>query len=748
SYPGRPLRFLKNLLADRDRGETWSARDVVAAFARETGLPRFLLDDSVPLDLQASRDWFAGRVVGQARATDLIVELTAAVKTGLSRPGRPIASLLFIGPTGVGKTETAKALAEFFYQDKNRMARFDMSEYADPISVKQLVGGVFGSEGALTSKVREQPFGVVLLDEFEKAHPLFFDLLLQILGEGRLTDAGGRAADFSNSVIVMTSNLGAEQYMQGAAGFRKEDAAEAERATEHFLRRVREFLRPELFNRIDRVVPFLPLDQDAVLNIARRELELVQQRDGLRYREVELEFGPEVAAVLAKAGHDPRYGARPLKRAMERSLLGPLAEGLNHYAARLPLAAQVETQGPSLTVQVRARPASDSRSVRRREELSRLAATKQCVQLRRDAQALEHCPAAVEVRNDVFRLERMKQKLERKGNHKAWQDPALAARLATLPQLQAMAKRLNSFRDDCFRLEDDVLLAFHEQQDGNGDGKATSEGQDDAALATSEWERLTRERQNLILDLYALQYEDADRAVLVAYSEHPTWMFTLAKAYYWIAGATGATAKLFALKPYRKGLVPPPSYVLPPPPDDEGKRKSRTASKIDAREGDPRGNDPRDDSSEDDPSAKRAGKDKTKITRLDAFYVKDPERYLEQPRDGVVGVALVVEGELAFPRLEPEQGLHVFQVNGKAQRCRVQVSRAKLEDYQPPPGVDRKGGIPDGDPRRVLHPELRKAEDPILRENNLSWAAGEFHEMLADLVQERLLIEAKSLIQL
>src|SRR4029079_3920881 len=184
---------------------------------------------------------------------ELIVHLLATVKAGLTRPRKPIASLLFIGPTGVGKTEMAKTLAEFLFGSRQRLTRFDMSEFGDSVSVQRLVGGVFGSEGLLTARIREQPFSVVLLDEFEKGHLQMLDLLLQVLGEGRLTDAAGRLADFSNAVVILTSNLGADSYQQGAFGFLGEsasdEAAQRDRAREHFGRAVQEHVRPELFNR-------------------------------------------------------------------------------------------------------------------------------------------------------------------------------------------------------------------------------------------------------------------------------------------------------------------------------------------------------------------------------------------------------------------------------------------------------------------------------------------------------------------
>ena len=250
AFPGRPLRFLKNLLADvdeksppvrsaelqfrdSDRDDSSAAHgtevpyyelpgtevlyykpvgrafpiraaDVTQAFSRETGLPLFLLEDSVRLDVDAARGWFDTRVIGQESAIDLVVNLLATVKAALARPKKPIASLLFIGPTGVGKTELAKSLAEFLFGDRGRMTRFDMSEYADPLAVQRLIGGTWEAEGLLTAKVREQPFGVILFDEFEKADASFFDLLLQMLGEGRLTDSAGRLADFCNAEVILT----------------------------------------------------------------------------------------------------------------------------------------------------------------------------------------------------------------------------------------------------------------------------------------------------------------------------------------------------------------------------------------------------------------------------------------------------------------------------------------------------------------------------------------------------------------
>ena len=166
AYPGRPLRFLQHLFQENAAAATIGPTEVAQAFSRETGLPSQLLEDGRRLDLEYVRGWFAERVVGQAAAADAVVQVLANVKAGLTPRHRPIASLLFIGPTGVGKTEMAKALAEFLYQDRRRITRIDMSEYAEAAAFDRLIGGAFGADGLLTAKVREQPFGVVLLDEF------------------------------------------------------------------------------------------------------------------------------------------------------------------------------------------------------------------------------------------------------------------------------------------------------------------------------------------------------------------------------------------------------------------------------------------------------------------------------------------------------------------------------------------------------------------------------------------------------
>src|SRR5215213_3750783 len=276
AFPGRPVRFLRNLFQELSADEPLSRQKVFRAFSDETGLPEMLLNDEIALDSAATEKFFAERVVGQTDAVKLVTNLIATVKAKLTRPRKPVASLLFIGPTGVGKTELTKALAEFFFSDRERLIRFDMSEFSNALSVQRLIGGTGEGEGQLTAKVREQPFSVVLLDEFEKAHHSFFDLLLQMLGEGRLTDSVGRVADFTNSIIVMTSNLGASEFQRGKSGFMR-NARERQTAVKHFEAAVKSFLRPEIYNRLDRIVPFAPLDEKTVLRIAGLEIEKLRR---------------------------------------------------------------------------------------------------------------------------------------------------------------------------------------------------------------------------------------------------------------------------------------------------------------------------------------------------------------------------------------------------------------------------------------------------------------------------------------
>src|SRR5512133_3605627 len=277
--------------------------DVAAVVARWTGIPVDRLLEGETEKLIHMEERLHERVVGQDEAVAAVANALRRARTGLQDPNRPIGSFIFLGPTGVGKTELARALAEFMFDDERAIVRLDMSEYQERHTVARLVGappGYVGYEegGQLTEAVRRRPYSVVLLDEIEKAHTEVFDVLLQILDDGRLTDGQGRTVDFRNTVVIMTSNI------------RTPD-------------QLREFFRPEFLNRIDEVVEFKPLTREQLADIV--ELQLARLRTRLAERGLALELTDAAKEVLAEAGWDPTYGARPLKRALQRLIENPLA---------------------------------------------------------------------------------------------------------------------------------------------------------------------------------------------------------------------------------------------------------------------------------------------------------------------------------------------------------------------------------------------------------------------------------------
>ena len=280
--------------------------DIAAVVGSWTGIPVSRLLEGETEKLIHMEERLHRRVIGQHAAVEAVSNALRRARSGLQDPDRPIGSFVFLGPTGVGKTELARALAEFMFDDERAMIRIDMSEYQERHTVSRLVGappGYVGYDegGQLTEAVRRRPYSVVLLDEIEKAHAEVFDVLLQVLDDGRLTDGQGRTVDFRNTVLIMTSNI-----------------RSAEQLRDHF--------RPEFLNRIDEIVVFDALGKEQLADIA--ELQLERLRSRLAERKLSLELTDAAKEVLAEAGWDPTYGARPLKRALQRLVENPLAQRL------------------------------------------------------------------------------------------------------------------------------------------------------------------------------------------------------------------------------------------------------------------------------------------------------------------------------------------------------------------------------------------------------------------------------------
>ena len=297
------------------------AEEIAEVVSRMTGIPLSKLLQGERDKLLRMEDKLHQRVVGQDQAIRAVSDAIRRSRAGLSDPNRPYGSFLFLGPTGVGKTELCKALAEFLFDSQDHLIRIDMSEFMEKHSVARLIGappGYVGYEegGYLTEAVRRKPYSVILLDEVEKAHPDVFNVLLQVLDDGRLTDGQGRTVDFKNTVIVMTSNLGSQHIMSMAGEPQQaiRDAVWAE---------VKQHFRPEFLNRIDEVVVFHALDQSQIEGIARIQLGALERR--LAQMDIRLEVSPAALALLAKAGFDPVFGARPLKRAIQSELENPLS---------------------------------------------------------------------------------------------------------------------------------------------------------------------------------------------------------------------------------------------------------------------------------------------------------------------------------------------------------------------------------------------------------------------------------------
>ena len=335
---------LAELQADRRMlKEEVDEEDVAEVVASWTGVPVSRLMEGEVEKLLHMEERLHERVIGQDSAVSAVANALRRARAGLSDPHRPIGSFLFLGPTGVGKTELARALAEFMFDDDRAMVRIDMSEYMERHAVARLIGappGYVGFEegGQLTEAVRRRPYSVLLLDEIEKAHPDVFNVLLQLLDDGRLTDGQGRVVNFTNTVVIMTSNIGS-QFLA--------DGIDEEIAEERVLGALRDHFRPEFLNRVNEIVVFGRLGREQLAEIV--ELQVARLRERLEERGVELELTEAAAELLAREGYDPAYGARPLKRLVQRRIENPLAQRILAGEVRDGDRVVVDADGDELT---------------------------------------------------------------------------------------------------------------------------------------------------------------------------------------------------------------------------------------------------------------------------------------------------------------------------------------------------------------------------------------------------------------
>jgi len=323
--------------------EEVTEQEIAAVVSRWTGIPVSRMLEGEKEKLLKMEALLEKRVVGQHEAISAISNAVRRSRSGIQDPDRPIGSFIFLGPTGVGKTETAKAVAQFMFNDEKAIIRIDMSEYMEKHAVARLIGappGYVGYEegGQLTEAVRRRPYAVVLFDEIEKAHPDVFNIFLQILDEGRLTDSKGRVVDFKNTLIIMTSNIGTSYIGDASIPYEKRKQGVEQELKGHF--------KPEFLNRVDEVIIFNPLSKENIGEIVK--LQIIQVATRLKERGIALEFSKKALEFLVEEGFDPQFGARPLRRAIQKYLLDPLSVRLLSGESLADQKIKVDSDGKKL----------------------------------------------------------------------------------------------------------------------------------------------------------------------------------------------------------------------------------------------------------------------------------------------------------------------------------------------------------------------------------------------------------------
>ena len=621
--------------------------------------------------------FFSTRVLGQETAVTAVVDRIVQIKAQLHRPGKPLASLLLIGPTGTGKTEIAKALAEFLFSSSARLTRFDLSQATDAHAVQRLIGSAaFGSsEGLLTAKIREQPFSVVLLDEFEKAHASFFDLLLQVLGEGRLSDGSGRVADFSNAVILLTSNLGAQQANRAQLGFAGKTAG----SQQHFEAALQSFLRPELYNRFDAIIPFNALSALHIHAIAEREVQRLNTRAGLRTRGVQLQASKAAIALLSEQGFDPQYGARALKRSMEKLLVQPLAHALSIESRNDAHSTQTRTwqfDAQAGQLQISSTPSVASAKVD--------AATQQPIHraqlLRSKLEALACSDRKVSLADELTLLSaRMRRALKKREQP----NPLDLKRESLIaPPLTELA----ALREQTFALEDQLIAQFWQQQDSvYGCSAELSAPELPQQLAPLE-QRLSALKQVL----YRVGFKQPDVRRFAVCSEHASWLQELLLAYRSICHALHGSFEIV--------------NVIERVPSANAKQSNATP-------------------------------------RLqDAAKFEKPERIFTMQLAQVLGVVIEARGDLFGPLFANEFGLHFYKPIKEQGHERVALVEPAGLDYQPRPELAKIGGLAAlaSPRRRAFLVEKQELFDSHSEPNRAPWRLSSVQQEISALTRSAL----------
>jgi ATP-dependent Clp protease ATP-binding subunit ClpA len=457
-FPGKPIRFLESIILNKNRKNeneneknkqsknakiTINRSTAIQHFCEETGMPDFMVNPEKPMDLNQIQQFFSDNIFGQKAAVDSVINLLASVKTALTRQGKPIASFLFVGPTGVGKTEMAKVLADFMFGSREKIVRFDMSEFSTPYAVMRLTGMSYFEDGLLTSAVKREPFCVLLFDEIEKADGTFYDLLLQLLSEGRLTDSQGKLVNFCSTIIIMTSNIGASNLQNNKIGWSK--GVDVTSVNEHFLSAVQKHFRPELFNRIDEVIAFQPLSKTDIRFIVDREIEIFKGREGIRHRNIDFYLEDEIFDFLGEIGYDPKYGARKLQRVVREALIIPLAKKLNTFEYDEQLIVNISLWENELVLDIDADPLKFDLLL---EELEKYQYTDYASELRRSIQRLKEGSFFVKMMSDLDILERQK----RNKPNKFWKDEKTAQRytlyLTTVQKIEDLTAIVENYEDE------------------------------------------------------------------------------------------------------------------------------------------------------------------------------------------------------------------------------------------------------------------------------------------------------------